>query len=250
MDLILQLEDIHKRFGALEVIRGVSLDIRNGERHAIIGPNGAGKTTLTNLITSRFTPTSGTMRFKGEDVTGMLPFKLVRKGIGRSFQIINVFKDMTVLENLRNAVIARHRYRSSPWRRIDSLSAVRSESEAILKQIDLQAAGDRLALELPYGEQRMLEIGLVIAADPELVLLDEPAAGLSAAETRDVTALIRKVTEGKSLLLIEHDMDVVFSLATRISVLHYGQILTQGTPDEIRNDPRVKEVYLGKNHAA
>jgi branched-chain amino acid transport system ATP-binding protein len=232
------------------VIRGVSLDIRQGERHAIIGPNGAGKTTLTNLITSRFTPTSGTMRFKGEDVTGMSPFKLVRKGIGRSFQIINVFKDMTVLENLRNAVIARQHCRSSPWRRIDALKDVTRESQDILKMIDLQAAGDRLALELPYGEQRMLEIGLVIAADPQLVLLDEPAAGLSAAETRDVTSLIRKVTEGKSLLLIEHDMDVVFSLATRISVLHYGQILVQGTPEEIRNDERVKEVYLGKHHAA
>lgn len=250
MDLILQLQDIYKRFGVLEVIRGVSLDIHAGERHAIIGPNGAGKTTLTNLITSRFSPTSGTMRFKGEDVTGMSPFKLVRKGIGRSFQIINVFKEMTVMENLRNAVIARRSYRSSGWRRIDALAGVARETEAILRLIDLYSARERLAFELPYGEQRILEIGLTIAAQPELILLDEPAAGLSAAETRDVTALIRKVTEGKSLLLIEHDMDVVFSLASRISVLHYGQILVQGTPEEIRNDARVKEVYLGQRHAA
>lgn len=245
MDLILQLQDVHKSFGGIEVIRGVSLDIARGERHAIIGPNGAGKTTLTNLITMRYRPTRGRMLFKGDDVTGTPPHKLVRRGIGRSFQIINVFREMTVMENLRNAVIARRQYRASGLRRILGIADVESEVERVLRLIDLAAARHRMANELPYGEQRVLEIGLTLACDPELILLDEPAAGLSAAETRDVTVLIRKVTEGKSLILIEHDMEVVFSLASRISVLHYGQILSQGTPAQIGADPKVKDVYLG-----
>lgn len=245
MGVVLQLQDVHKSFGALDIIRGVTLDIHEGERHAIIGPNGAGKTTLTNLISMRIRPTRGKIFFNGSDVVGKAPFRLVREGVGRSFQIINVFKEMTVFENLRNAVIARHEYRSSLWRKLDSLKEVESEAEAALKLIDLTSARDKLASELPYGEQRVLEIGLTLASDPKLILLDEPAAGLSASETRDVTALIKKVTEGKTLMLIEHDMDVVFSLAHRISVLHYGEILAQGTPQEIQQNPKVKEVYLG-----
>lgn len=245
MSVVLQLQDVHKSFGALDIIRGVTLDIHKGERHAIIGPNGAGKTTLTNLISLRIRPSKGKILFKNSDITSESPFRLVRKGIGRSFQIINVFKEMTVFENLWNAVIARHEYRSSLWRNLKSLKDVEREAEATLRLIDLTFAKDKLASELPYGEQRVLEIGLTLASNPELILLDEPAAGLSASETRDVTALIKKVTEGKTLMLIEHDMDVVFSLADRISVLNYGEILAQGSPEEIRRNPKVKEVYLG-----
>jgi len=245
VDMMLQLQGVTKQFGNLEVIRGVDLDIAPGERHAIIGPNGAGKTTLTNLITSRFPPSSGKLLFQGRDITGMAPHKLVRLGIGRSFQIINTFREMTIYENLRNATLARRPTRSSARRGVEGLADAREQAERIMERIGLSHARDRLAGHLPYGEQRVLEIGLVLACDPRLIILDEPAAGLSAAETRHVTALIDEVTQGKTLILIEHDMDVVFSLSNRISVLHYGRILAQGSPEEIRGNEEVKAVYLG-----
>lgn len=248
MQPILSLKNIHKSFGSLEIIRGVDLDISEGERHAIIGPNGAGKTTLTNLISKRYEPTSGDILFEGRNVTREPSYRLVRMGMGRSFQIINIFKEMTVFENLLNAVLLKGSHRNSPLRSLSSLRDVRQKAEQVLALVNLNAARNRLATELPYGEQRVLEIGLTLASDPTLILLDEPAAGLSAAETRDVTSLIKKVTEGKSLILIEHDMDVVFTLADRISVLHYGQILAQGTALEIRSNQKVKDVYLGNAH--
>ncbi|CAM5350008.1 Lipopolysaccharide export system ATP-binding protein LptB OS=Afipia felis OX=1035 GN=lptB_4 PE=4 SV=1 [Afipia felis] len=245
---ILSLKNIHKSFGSLEIIRGVDLDISEGERHAIIGPNGAGKTTLTNLISKRYMPTAGEILFEGQNVTAEPSYRLVRMGMGRSFQIINIFKEMTVFENLLNAVLLKGPHRSSPFRYLSSLRDVRQKAEEVLSLVNLNAVRNRLATELPYGEQRVLEIALTLASDPILILLDEPAAGLSAAETRDVTSLIKKVTEGKSLILIEHDMDVVFTLADRISVLHYGQILAQGTALEIRSNQKVKDVYLGNAH--
>lgn len=248
MQPILSLKNIHKSFGSLEIIRGVDLDISEGERHAIIGPNGAGKTTLTNLISKRYMPTAGEILFEGQNVTAEPSYRLVRMGMGRSFQIINIFKEMTVFENLLNAVLLKGPHRSSPFRYLSSLRDVRQKAEEVLSLMNLNAVRNRLATELPYGEQRVLEIGLTLASDPILILLDEPAAGLSAAETRDVTSLIKKVTEGKSLILIEHDMDVVFTLADRISVLHYGQILAQGTALEIRSNQKVKDVYLGNAH--
>lgn len=248
MQPILSLKNIHKSFGSLEIIRGVDLDISEGERHAIIGPNGAGKTTLTNLISKRYMPTAGEILFEGQNVTAEPSYRLVRMGMGRSFQIINIFKEMTVFENLLNAVLLKGPHRSSPFRYLSSLRGVRQKAEEVLSLMNLNAVRNRLATELPYGEQRVLEIGLTLASDPILILLDEPAAGLSAAETRDVTSLIKKVTEGKSLILIEHDMDVVFTLADRISVLHYGQILAQGTALEIRSNQKVKDVYLGNAH--
>jgi branched-chain amino acid transport system ATP-binding protein len=247
MQPILSLTNIRKSFGSLEIIRGVSLDISERERHAIIGPNGAGKTTLTNLISKRYMPTAGEIWFEGRNVTSEPSFRLSRMGVGRSFQIINIFKEMTVFENLLNAVLLKGAHRNSPFRYLASLRDVRHKAEEVLALVNLKDARDRLATELPYGEQRVLEIGLTLASDPRLILLDEPAAGLSAAETRDVTSLIKKVTEGKSLILIEHDMDVVFSLADRISVLHYGQILAQGTASEIRSNQKVKNVYLGSS---
>lgn len=245
MSAILALRDVHKDFGGVEVIRGVDLEIETGERHAIIGPNGAGKTTLINLITGKYRPSRGSMRFRETEIAGVSPYRLVRLGIGRSFQIINVFREMTVFENIRNAVLSKHGIRLDIRRSLGGLREVTLESERIADLVGLTGAERQLAGELPYGAQRALEIGLALACDPQLIILDEPAAGMSAAETRDVTALIRKVTENKTLILVEHDMDVVFSLSNRISVLHYGQVLARGTPAEIRRDNRVKDVYLG-----
>lgn len=245
MTALLTLHQLHKDFDGLEVIRGVDLAIEEGERHAVIGPNGAGKTTLTNIITGKYRPSRGRLSFRGKDITGWKPHHLVRLGIGRSFQIINIFPEMSVFENIRNAVLSRHGIRLDMAHTVGGLRKVRKDSERIVEMVGLEDSQAQRAASLPYGAQRSLEIGLALACEPELIILDEPAAGMSAAETRDVTALIKRVTEGKTLILIEHDMDVVFSLADRISVLHYGQIMAQGSPAEIRQNPEVKEVYLG-----
>ncbi len=250
MSAVLSLRGVYKDFDGVEVIRGVDMEIEAGERHAIIGPNGAGKTTLTNLITGKYRPSRGTIAFRGADIAGLSPHRLARRGIGRSFQIINVFREMTVFENLRNAVLSRHGIRVNVRRRLSALHDVHDETERIGDLVGLRTSRDQLASALPYGAQRALEIGLVLALQPELILLDEPAAGMSAAETRELTSLIRRVSENKTLILIEHDMEVVFSVADRISVLHYGEVLTRGAPDEIRRNPQVKDVYLGYREQA
>jgi branched-chain amino acid transport system ATP-binding protein len=243
---ILELRRIYKDFGDVKVLLGINLDIQEGERHAIIGPNGAGKSTLFNLITGKYRPTRGNIFLKGEDITGASPFKPARMGMARSFQITNIFRTMTVFENVRNAVLSKNKIHYNMFSRLSRMDGINRQTEDVLQEIGLLERKGEIAGELSYGQQRALEIGLTIATNPELILLDEPTAGMSSEETREAVTLIGRVTEGKSLVIIEHDMDVVFSLANRISVIYYGQVLASGPPEEIRSDQRVKNVYLGE----
>jgi len=241
----LELKGIHKSFGRTPIINGVDLVIRKGERHAIIGPNGAGKSTLYNLISGRFPISAGSILLNGENVTGMAPQQINRRGLARSFQITNIFPRLSVYENIRCAVLWSLGYRYSFWQRVSALSDARARSEEIVQKIGLNKRRDRPAGVLSYAEQRALEIGITIAGGADVILLDEPTAGMSLSETRDAVELVRTVTHGKTLVMVEHDMGVVFGLADRISVLVYGKVLATGTPEEIRGNPAVREAYLG-----
>jgi branched-chain amino acid transport system ATP-binding protein len=236
---------VHKKFGATQIIRGVSLAVPAGERHAIIGPNGAGKSTLFNLISGRLTPTSGIVRLSGEDVTGLPPYQINRRGLSRSFQVTNIFPHLTVWENIRCAALWSMGYRYPFWRNIDRLADVRARTEQILTEINLLDRAEVEAGVLTYGEQRSLDIGLAIAGSADVLLLDEPTAGMSRAETDHVVALIRRVSEGRTLLMIEHDMSIVFDLADRISVLVYGKIIATDTPERVKANLEVQQAYLG-----
>jgi len=245
MTYLLQLTKLSKDFGGFHVIDNVDLEVNQGERHALIGPNGAGKSTLFNLITGLYPPSRGTIHFKGIRIDGLAAYKVNRCGISRSFQIINIFRDMTVYENIRSAILAKEGLSLAITRTVKSLDRVRRQAEFVLDRINLSPVSNELAGTLAYGQQRALEIGLTIAQDPELVLLDEPSAGLTPEETKLIVALIREITTDKTLLIVEHDMDVVFDLADRISVLNRGTIVAIGTPTEIKQNEMVKEVYLG-----
>jgi branched-chain amino acid transport system ATP-binding protein len=246
MTAALALNDVTKNFGATEIIRGVSLEIAARERHAIIGPNGAGKSTLFNLISGRLQPTSGEVRLKGERITGLPPYEINRRGLSRSFQVTNIFPRLSVYENLRCAVLWSLGYRYSFLAGIDRLRDVRERAEWLLERIGLADRHDMPAGVLTYAEQRALEIGITIGGGADVILLDEPTAGMSNSETEQAVALIRKVTEGKTLVMVEHDMGVVFGLADRISVLVYGQIVASDTPQRIRENAAVREAYLGQ----
>jgi len=245
MSTVLHLKGVSKSFGALVVIDNVNLEVPAGERHALIGPNGAGKSTIFNLITGKYSPTGGSIYFKDKRIDGLPPYRINRLGIARSFQIINIFKEMTVYGNVRNAVVARRRRSLMLSRPLSGLREVKKEVEYVLARINLTDSRNARGGTLAYGQQRALEIGLAIAQEPELVLLDEPGAGLTAAETREIVKLVREVTAGKTLLIVEHDMDVVFNLADRISVLNRGSIVATGTPEEIKKNEMVKQAYLG-----
>jgi branched-chain amino acid transport system ATP-binding protein len=245
----LELRQVHKSFGRTPIINGVDLAIAAGERHAIIGPNGAGKSTLFNLISGRFGPSSGQILLGGEDITGLDAQDINRRGLARSFQITNIFPRLSVYENVRCALLWSRGCRYSFWRRIGALEDVRARTEEIVSKIGLMARRDRPAGVLSYAEQRALEIGITIAGGAGVILLDEPTAGMSRSETRDAVELIRNVTQGKTLVMVEHDMGVVFGLADRISVLVYGRLLAAGTPDEIRANKAVQEAYLGTETA-
>ncbi len=242
----LELRGLTKSFGKAEIIRGIDLTIGQAERHAIIGPNGAGKSTLFNLITGRFPVTTGEVRLNGENVAGLAPYQINRKGLSRSFQITNIFPKMTVFENVRCALLWTRGYRYSWYRLINGRQDLTDDADAILAQINLTPRRDLPAGVLSYAEQRALEIGITIACGANVILLDEPTAGMSHSETDYIVELIRKVTEGKTLVMVEHDMGVVFGLADRISVLVYGEIIATGAPEEVRADPRVQEAYLGQ----
>jgi branched-chain amino acid transport system ATP-binding protein len=228
MTAALSLRDVHKSFGPMPIIRGVSLEIARGERHAIIGPNGAGKSTLFHLVSGRIRSTSGEVRLHGERITDLQPFEINRRGLSRSFQITNIFPKLSVYENLRCATLWSLGYKYAFWTSIDRLRDVRERSEWLMEQVGLTARRDMQAGVLTYAEQRALEIGVTIGGGA------------------DVVALIRKVTEGKTLVMVEHDMGVVFNLADRISVLVYGQIIATDTPDRIRENAAVREAYLGQ----
>jgi len=245
-DVLLDIQGVFKDFRGLEVIKNLSLKVRRGERHAVIGPNGAGKTTLFDLITGRYTPTSGSIFFKGRPISGLSPHRINRLGISRSFQITNLFPGLSVFENIRSAVLSKKGIRWSLVRRVDRMKDVNEETEAILSLIQLSSQSSRLAGSLDYGAQRALEIGISLATDPELIMLDEPTAGMSIEETREIVRMVDNTTRGKALVIIEHDMEVVFSLADTITVIHYGTVLASGSPAEIRNDSLVKEAYLGE----
>ena len=242
----LQLVDVRKRFGRTEIIRGVSLRIEAGERHAIIGPNGAGKSTLFNLISGRFHADSGDILLNGKAITRRRPFEISRLGLARSFQITNVFPRLSVFENLRCAVLWSLGYRYSFWHNLNRLADAEARAEELLERIGLRRRRDIEANLLTYAEQRELEIGITIAGGAQVILLDEPTAGMSRSETARATALIRDVSQDRTLLMVEHDMSVVFGLADRISVMVHGEVIATGRPEEIRADARVKEAYLGQ----
>ena len=245
-DAILQLQGLRKAFGPTEIICGVDLAIVPGERHALIGPNGAGKSTLFHLISGSLAPSTGQILFQGRPIGGLPPALINRRGLARSFQITNIFPKLSVFENLRLAVMQRHGVQYTFWRRVDRLPGVREQTDELLERVRLSARRDTLAGELSYSEQRSLEIAMTLACDPQLILLDEPMAGMSHEETDHTVALIREVTQGRTLMIVEHDMDVVFALADRISVLVYGRVIATGTPAAIRNDAGVREAYLGE----
>ncbi len=246
----LELQGLRKSFGHLEIIQGVDLAVPEGERHAIIGPNGAGKSTLFNLISGLFPPSAGEVRLRGRTISGLPPHRINRLGLSRSFQITNIFHRMSVFENLRIGAMAKNGVRFGLWRPASRLGRANREAEAIMERVRLAHRRDHTAGDLTYSEQRALEIGMTLATGADVILLDEPTAGMSRDETDYAVELIRDVTAGKTLLAVEHDMSVVFSLCDRISVLVYGAILATGAPDAIRANREVQEAYLGEETAA
>jgi len=249
MSYALELKDLRKNFGKTEIIRGVNLSVQAGERVAVIGPNGAGKSTLFNLISGRFGPTSGEILLKGQRIDHKKPYEINRMGLSRSFQITNIFPKLSVFENLRCSVLWSLGYKYTFLKFLTGLKDANERAEALMAQIGLHKKRDTLAMNLTYAEQRALEIGITIAGGAEVVLLDEPTAGMSKSETARFIALIRKVTEGKTLLTVEHDMGVVFGLADKIAVVVYGEVLAFDTPEAVRANARVQEAYLGSHVA-
>ena len=243
---ILTLSAVRKVFGETEIIRGVDLELRDGQRHALIGPNGAGKSTVFHLISGHYAPDEGRIIYDGHEIQGASPEYINRLGLARSFQITNIFPKLSVFENLRIAVMRRHGLQNTLWRFISSYATVREDTDRLLEQVRLQGRRDAIAGELSYSEQRSMEIAMALASEPKVILLDEPMAGMSHEETDYAIDLIKSATQGRSLLIVEHDMDAVFSLCDRISVLVYGQVIATGTPEEIRNNQKVKEAYLGE----
>ncbi|MDP4608400.1 MAG: ABC transporter ATP-binding protein [Burkholderiaceae bacterium] len=241
----LELRDVHKNFGATHIIRGVNLAVHAGERVAIIGPNGAGKSTLFNLISGRFGVSSGDIRLNGSSIVGLRPFEINRRGLSRSFQITNIFPKLSVFENLRCSVLWSMGYRYNFWCALSGLGDVNQRAQDLLDRLGLSARRDVLAMNLTYAEQRSLEVGITIGGGANVVLLDEPTAGMSHEETIHFIRMIRTVTQGKTLLTVEHDMGVVFELADRIAVVVYGEVIAFDTPANVKNNPRVQEAYLG-----
>jgi branched-chain amino acid transport system ATP-binding protein len=248
----LELVNVRKNFGPAEIIRGANLQVPAGQRFAIIGPNGAGKSTLFNLISGRFPVSSGDILLNGENLAGLAPFEINRLGLSRSFQITNIFHHLNVYENLRCAVLWSLGYKYSFWHRLNGLKDVHERADEVLEQIGLKRRRNAPAGMLTYAEQRALEIGITIAGGADVILLDEPTAGMSRSETDAAVELIRKVTVGKTLLMVEHDMSVVFGLADKIAVVVYGEVIACDNPSRIRGNAKVQEAYLGANgeHAA
>jgi branched-chain amino acid transport system ATP-binding protein len=242
----LELRDIRKGFGPTEIIRGVNLHVAACERHAVIGPNGAGKSTLFNLISGRMRPDAGSIALKGSDITAMPPWLINRRGLSRSFQVTNIFHRMSVWENVRAAVLWPAGEHYVFWRDAGRGGEVGACTDRVLAEFDLTDRRDVPAGILTYAEQRALEIAITVAGGADVILLDEPTAGMSRAETDRAVALIRRISEGRTLMIVEHDMSVVFDLADRISVLVYGEIVASGTPADIRNNPKVRDAYLGQ----
>jgi branched-chain amino acid transport system ATP-binding protein len=243
--LALELRQVRKSFGKTEIIRGADLAVKAGERVALIGPNGAGKSTLFNLISGRMSPTSGQILLNGEAINGLKPYEVNRRGLARSFQVSNLFPRLSVFENIRCAVLWSMGERYAFWRFLSKLDHVNARAEEVLDMIRLRRKRDVNVSLLTYAEQRALEVGVTIAGGGNVILLDEPTAGMSKSETANFVKMIREVTVGKTLLTVEHDMGVVFGLADRIAVLVYGEVIAFDTPESVRANDRVKEAYLG-----
>lgn len=245
MTYALELKDLHKSFGKTAIIRGANLAVNAGERVAVIGPNGAGKSTLFNLISGRLQPSSGEVLLNGERIDGLAPYQVNRKGLSRSFQITNIFPKLSVFENLRCGVLWSLGYRYTFLRFLSRLDDANERADMLMRQVGLERKRDVLAMNLTYAEQRALEIGVTIGGGANVILLDEPTAGMSSSETTHFINLIREVTVGKTLLTVEHDMGVVFGLADKIAVVVYGEVIAYDTPEAVRANPRVQEAYLG-----
>ena len=241
----LELRDLRKSFGKTEIIRGANLAVAPGERVAIIGPNGAGKSTLFNLISGRFAPTSGDVILNGQRINGLAPYEINRQGLSRSFQITNIFPKLSVFENLRCGVLWSMGYKYTFLRFLSGLHDANQRAKELMEMIKLDKKRDTLAMNLTYAEQRALDIGITIAGGANVILLDEPTAGMSKTETTRFIHLIKEVTEGRTLLTVEHDMGVVFGLADKIAVVVYGEVIAFDTPEKVRANPRVQEAYLG-----
>ena len=245
MSTILELTAVRKQYGLLKVLQGVNLAIAAGERHAIIGPNGAGKSTLFHVISGRQPLTSGSIVLDGTPISGLEPHRIARLGLARSFQISNLFPGLSVMENLRCACLWGCGDHYAIWRSVTRSYAANQRAQDLLAEIGLAAQADTPASRLSYAEQRALEIGIAVASNPSVLLLDEPTAGMSQAETERAIGLIERVSKGRALVMVEHDMDVVFGLADRITVLVAGEVLRTGTPTAVRDDAAVREAYLG-----
>jgi branched-chain amino acid transport system ATP-binding protein len=243
------LRGVEKSFGATKIIRGVDLAIARGQRHAMIGPNGAGKTTLFNLISGRFPVSAGTIEVNGRSTAGLAPHQINRLGLSRSFQITSIFPRMSVFENIRCGLLWARGYRYSFWRLLGAEKALNEEADRMLERLGLKDRRHLPAGLLSYAEQRALEIGITVAGGADIILLDEPTSGMSHSETEQAVRLIRAVSEGKTLLMVEHDMNVVFGLADVITVLVYGEVIASGPPVEIRASRAVQEAYLGSEAA-
>ena len=241
----IEFKDLYKSFGKTEIIRGVELAIEKDQIHAIIGPNGAGKSTLYNLVTGLHPVTSGRIFLHGQDITGKAPFEIARMGLSRSFQVTNIFHRMSVFENIRCATLWNRGYGYSFWRFLDRQRDLNQRTEHTMEQTGLASRREVPAGLLSYSDQRALEIAITLASGADVILLDEPTAGMSRSETEQTVQLIRRIARGKTLVIVEHDMSVVFDLAETISVLVYGRVIATGTPAEIRADRSVKEAYLG-----
>lgn len=245
----LELSALRKSFGLTEIIRGTELQVHEGERLALIGPNGAGKSTLFSLISGQLSPNSGSIRLFGKEVAGRPPYHMARAGLGRSFQVSNLFGALTVRENLSIAAMWSHGQRLGLVSRLEHHRPLIEHVHALLDLLELGHREHTPVQDLSYAEQRLLEIGMTVAGNPRCVLLDEPTAGMSRSETQRVIELIRRISMGRTLMMIEHDMSVVFDLADRIAVLVYGQVIVVDTPDAVRRHPDVRAAYLGQHHA-
>lgn len=243
MTAILKTEGLSINFGGLRAVNDVSFSVEKGQLHAVIGPNGAGKSTLFNLITGHLRPTAGRVWFNGEDITGLPQQVVARQGMAKSYQITTIFQNLTVFENLRVAAQAKTAAFNF-WRRASSLRASAERAWEVLEVIGLTAKADMLGAELSHGEQRYLDIGIALASDPQLLLLDEPTAGMSPVETEKTVQLIGELAKRVSIILVEHKMNVIMKISSRITVLHFGSVLFEGSPDEVRSNRKVQEVYL------
>ncbi len=244
-DVILETSDLSKNFGALLAVSGASLQFKRGEVHAILGPNGAGKTTLINLLSGDLKPSGGSIRFRDKEITGLPPNRISQAGIGRSYQKTNIFPHFTCFENCWLAAQSRRPSSMRFFRAARRLKDVEARTRRALDLCGLNARSDTVASAMSYGEQRQLEIGMMLATEPELLLLDEPLAGMGTEESQQVIELLRRLSEDHTLILIEHDMDAVFAIADRLTVMVNGAVLETGTVDQIRNSPAVQEAYLG-----